>query len=379
MRSKAKKIGLAILIVLVVVGVLAGIKTMQIRKLMAMGAGFAPPPESVGSAIVKSENWQDTLQAIGSVTAAQGVTISPEIAGTVKEIAFESGALAKKGDLLVKLDVSSEEAQLRAVEAQLDLAEINLARVRELRSSELVSQSELDSAEATVKQFRGNADSIRATIEKKTLRAPFNGQLGIRQVNLGQYVDVGKPIVSLQSLSPIYAEFTLPQQELAKLKVGMDVHLHTDTYPGKLFEGRLTAIDPDLDASTRSVRLQATYENAEQLLRPGMFARIEVLLPSINEVMVVPLTAILRNPYGDSVYVFQPKPADVKGDAPYVVRQQFVKTGRTRGDFVTIETGVTNGQKVVRAGVFKLRNGTPVVENNEVIPKTEASPSPANS
>lgn len=378
MKSKTKKIGLALFIVLIVIGVFAGIKTMQIRKLIAMSKSFAPQPESVASAEVKPEKWRDTLQAIGSVTAAQGVTITPEIAGTVKEIAFESGTLTKRGDLLVKLDVSSEEAQLRAVEAQLDLSRINLARVRQLRASDMVSQSELDSAEATVKQFEGNADTIRATIEKKTIRSPFEGQLGIRQINLGQYLDVGTPIVSLQSLSPIYAELTLPQPELAKLSVGMDVLVRTDTYAGKLFEGKLTAINPDLDASTRSVRLQATYENTEQLLRPGMFARIEVLLPQINDVMVVPLTSILRNPYGDSVYVLEPKPADVKGNASFVVRQQFVKTGRTRGDYVTIETGVTNGQKVVSAGAFKLRNGMPVVENNEVAPKLEASPHPAN-
>ncbi len=232
--------------------------------------------------------------------------VTPEIPGIVREIAFESGAVVAKGDLLVRLDTSSEEAQLRALEAQEELARLNLARERTLRSQNMVSQSELETAEATLKQNQANADNIRATIEKKTIRAPFAGRLGIRLVNLGQYLDTGKPIVSLQSLTPVYADFSLPQQELARLKTGMAGALvTTDAFPGRAFEGTLTAINPDLDPSTRSVGLQATFENAEQLLRPGMFARVEVLLPEEQTVLAIPATSVLSAPYGDSVYVVE--------------------------------------------------------------------------
>ena len=197
------KITLGIVIVLAVVGGLGGIKMMQFKALMAAGKSFVPPPESVSSFVARQEKWQGTLSAIGSITAVQGVTITPEIAGTISEIAFESGAVVAKGDLLLRLDTSSEEAQLRAIEAQVELARLNLERERSLRSQNMISQSELDTAEATLKQNQANADAIRATIEKKTIRAPFAGRLGIRQVNLGQYLDTGKPLVSLQSLAPI--------------------------------------------------------------------------------------------------------------------------------------------------------------------------------
>ena len=226
---------------------------------MASGKDFASPPECVSSAVVQEEKWQGTLTAIGSIMAVQGVTITPEIPGIISEISFESGAVVAKGDLLVRLDTSLEEAQLRALEAQEELARLNLTRERTLRSQNMVSQAELDTAEATLKQTQGNADAIRATIMKKTIRAPFAGRLGIRLVNLGQYLDTGKPIVSLQSLTPIYADFSLPQQELARLKTGMRVRVTTDTYPGREFDGTLTAINPDLDQSTRSVGLQATF------------------------------------------------------------------------------------------------------------------------
>ena len=319
------KIAIGILIVVAVFGALAGVKTLQFRKLIEGGKAFAQPPESVSSTIAREEKWPVTLTAIGSVTAVQGVTVNPELPGIVSEIAFNSGAVVAKGDLLVRLDTSLEEAQLRALEAQEELARINVDRERTLRSQNMVSQSELDTAEATLKQNKANADTVRATIEKKTIRAPFAGRLGLRMVNLGQYLDTGKPIVSLQSLNPVYADFSLPQQDLAQLKTGMRVSLTTDAYPGRQFEGKLTAITPDLDQSTRSVGLQATLENPEQLLRPGMFARMEVFLPEEQKVLVIPATAVLSAPYGDSVYVIEPKPATNGAPAGLVVRQQFVK------------------------------------------------------
>ena len=373
------KIAIAILIVLAICGALAGVKTLQIRKLIEGGKAYVQPPESVSSAVVHEEKWPTTLTAIGSVTAVQGVTVNPELPGIVSEIAFSSGAVVAKGDLLVRLDTSLEEAQLRAREAQEELARINVERERTLRSQKMVSQSELDTAEATLKQNKANADAVRTTIEKKTIRAPFAGRLGLRMVNLGQYLDTGKPIVSLQSLDPVYAEFTLPQQELAKLKTGMRVGVTTDTYPGRLFEGKLTAIAPQLDPSMRSVGLQATLDNPEQLLRPGMFARAEVFLPEEQKVLVIPATAVLSAPYGDSVYVIEPRAATNGAPAGLVVRQQFVHTGRLHGDFQTVESGLKPGERIVKAGIFKLRNGMSVTESNEVGPKNDMSPRPSDS
>ena len=243
----------------------------------------------------------------------------------------------------------------------------------------MVPQSELETAEATLKQNEGMADATRAIIQKKTIRAPFGGRLGIRLVNLGQYLDTGKPIVSLQSLTPIYADFSLPQQELARLQTGMRVRVTTDTYPGRQFEGTLTAINPDLDAQTRSVGLQATFENAEQLLRPGMFARVEVLLPEEQPVLVIPATSVLSAPYGDSVYVIESKPGKDGGKPELAVRQQFIRTGRAQGDFVSVESGLKPGERIVSAGIFKLRNGMSVIENNELSPKNELAPHPSDS
>lgn len=367
----------AILVVVMVVGTLAGIKVMQIKKMIAAGKNFKVPPESVSTVVARQERWQDTLTAIASVTAAQGVTITPDIPGTVTEIAFESGTVVKAGDLLVRLDTSTEQAQLAAVLAQVELSRVNLGRAASLRKESMVSQSELDTADATLKQTQANAEAIKATIEKKTIRAPFAGRLGIRQVNLGQYLETGKPIVSLQSLSPIYAGFTLPQQEIAKLKTGLIVNLETDAYPGKKFEGTLTALDPDLDPQTRSVGVQATFENAEKLLRPGMFARVEVVLPGDRPVLVIPTTAILSAPFGESVYVVRQE-TGTNGSSRLVVEQQFIRTGRERGDFIAVESGLQPGEKVVKAGLFKLRNKMAVEENNELAPKASAAPRPSD-
>jgi membrane fusion protein (multidrug efflux system) len=370
------KIIVAIVIVLAVIGGLAGVKTLQFRKLIASGAASVLPPESISSAVVREEKWQGLLSAVGTIVAVQGVTITPEIAGAVREIAFESGTVVAKDDLLVRMDTSSEEAQLRAVEAQVDLARLNADRARTLRADNTVSQADLDLAEATLKQHQANADNIRATITKKTIRAPFGGRLGLRLVNLGENLDLGKPIVSLQALSPVYAEFSMPQQELARLKPGLRVHLSSDTYPDKKFEGALTAINPDLDQVTRSVRVQATFENREQLLRPGMFARVEVLLPEEQSVLVIPATSILSAPYGDSVFVIEPATNSAGG---LVVRQQFVRVGHMRGDFISVETGLKAGERIVSAGQFKLRNGMAVTENNDIAPKVSEKPRPSDS
>ena len=370
------KIILSAALVLVVIAVLAGAKTLQIKKLIATGKAMVVPPETVSSAVAKEEKWQDTLSAVGSITAVQGVMVTTEMPGTIREIAFESGAMVNKDDLLVKLDTSSEEAQLRSLEAQAAWAQTNLVRIQSLRAENTVSQSELDQAETALKQQVANADNVRAIIAKKVIRAPFAGRLGIRQVNAGQYLDAGKPIVSLQSLAPVYGDFSLPQQELARLKTGLKVRITTDTYPDKVFDGTLTAINPDLDAATRSIRLQATFANADQLLRPGMFARMEVVFPEEQSVLTIPATSILSAPYGDSVYVIEPTTNATGG---LVVRQQFVHVNRAKGDFVSIGSGLKAGERVVNSGIFKLRNGMSVVENNSLTPPSAKKPNPSDS
>ena len=375
MKSKIT-IAIAILVVLAALGGLGAVKGLQIGTLIGAAKSFAPPPETISSAVAREEKWQGTIAAIGSITAAQGVNVAAEIPGSVSEITFESGALVAKGDLLVKLDTSSEEAQFRALEAQADLARIDTERIRKLRADNLVSAAELDTAEATLKQAQANADNVRATIAKKNIRAPFAGRLGIRQINLGEYVEAGKTtIVSLQALDNVYAEFSLPQQELARIKTGLRVRLTSDTYPGQPFEGELTSLNPNLDAATRAIHLQATLANKEHLLRPGMFIGVEVLLPDGKDALIIPTTSVLSAPYGDSVYIIE---SSTNAAGGLVARQQFIRTGRSRGDFVSVEAGLKAGDKVASSGLFKLRNGARVVENNELTPKPEKTPKPAN-
>lgn len=371
-----RKISIGILIVLVICGALAAVKVAQIKTMLAGPSMFAAKPETITTGLVRQETWPDTLAAVGSVSAAQGVMVSPEISGTVSEIAFESGATVKQGDLLVRLDTSSEEAQLRAAEAQSELAKVTAERQRKLQNDKTVSQSEVDQADAAWKQAVANADNIRATIQKKTIRAPFSGRLGIRLVNLGEQLDVGKSIVTLQSLAPVFVDFSLPQQELAKLQTGLKVAAMFDAYPTNDFTGEITAINPDLDMATRSVRIRARFENADELLRPGMFARVAVTLPQERSVIVIPATALLSAAYGDSVFLVTP---EKDGSTNLVVHQAFVRTGRSRGDFVSVESGLKVGDRVATAGVFKLRNGAGVLENNELSPVASQTPTPPNS
>ena len=374
-----KKIIIGLVIVVVVAVALGLVKGLQIGTMIAAGKSFVPPPETISSAVAHEEKWQDTLPAVGSVTAAQGVIVSPEIAGTVSEIAFESGATVNQGDLLVKLDAASEEAQLRAAESQTEWAKVSAERLRKLQADKTVSQSELDQAEAALKQATANADTIRATIAKKNIRAPFAGRLGIRLVNLGEQLEVGKGIVSLQALTPVFVDFSLPQQNLSQLATGLVVQVTSDSYPGTNFTGELAAINPDLNAMTRSVQLRAKFENADQLLRPGMFVHVSVILPQAEAVLTVPATAVLSAPFGDAVYLIEAQVAN--GATNLVAQQKFIRTGRTHGDFVSVESGLKAGDRVVTSGLFKLHNGSSVQENNAATdsPKPSLTPTPPNS
>lgn len=362
--------------VLAIFAVLAAIKTSQIVKMTSGGEG-GMPPMTVTSAEVKQENWAPLLSAVGSISAVQGAIVSTELPGTVAEVAFESGATVKKGDLLVRLDASAEEAQFRSAQADLQLARNDLERSHGLAGRKVISKAELDAAESKFKQKEASVDQMHSMIEKKTSRAPFDGLAGIRQVNVGQVVKEGTQIVSVQSLNPIYVDFALPEKRLPDLSTGLEVHVRTDAFPDREFPGKLTALNSSVDTATRNLPLQATLENREHLLKPGMFAKVDVVLPQKQPALVIPATAIAYAPYGDSVFVIEKKRDPKSGKESQVIRQQFIRTGETRGDFVAVTQGLKAGETVVSSGVFKLRNGMPVVINNALAPKPEVSPTPA--
>jgi len=358
------------LMLLFILGIAAW-KVWQIRTGIAQSAKFAPPPTAVTTAVAKMERWQPVLSAVGSLKAVNGVTVSTDLAGIISQIAFQSGAAVKKGDLLVKLDSSQEEAALHTAEARRDLAKLSLDRQKNLRSSGAVSQSDYDSADSEFRQDSGLVDAANALIARKTIVAPFDGILGIRQVDLGQYLDVGKPIVPLQSTDPIYVNFTLPQENLDQIAVGKKLRVKANGVAGDQFEGDITAVDSRFDESTRNITVQGTVANAENRLRPGMFVNVDVL-QSEQDVVSIPATSISYAPYGDSVYVVK------DGKAGKEVIQQFVKTGPTRGDQVSIISGVKAGDEIVSSAPFKLRSGIPVKVENSVQPANEASPTPPN-
>jgi len=366
--------GVVALVLILVI--LVAIKAMQIRKMMA--TPMVMPPTTVSSVQVKEEDWPPIFSSIGTVSAVQVATVSAELAGTVAEIKFENGGLAKKGDVLMRLDASSEEAQLKSAEADLELARSDLARARDLAARNVVSKAELDAAESKFKQKEGVVNNMRSMISKKEVLAPFDGQLGIRQVNVGQMITAGQQVVSLQELDPLYVDFALPQQDLPKLAPGLEVRVHTDVVPGREFNGKLTALNSSVDPVTRNVTLQATIENKDHALRPGMFAKIDVLLPDKQKTLIVPGTAISYAPYGDSVFVIEKKKDEKTGKESQVLRQQFVRVGEARGDFVSITTGLEAGQVIVSTGVFKLRNGMTAVINNDLAPKPQLNPKPAD-
>lgn len=374
--NKRILIGLCVLLGLgAVIGGLLGAKAQQFGAMAAAGAQV--PTEAVTTAKATEQVWNPLIKAVGTLTAENGVTLSAEVAGTVATIDFESGAKVAKGTLLAQLDVTVEQAQLRSAEASAELARLNAERIRALRDKDTLAQADLDSVEAQLKQSTANAEAIRAMIEKKTFRAPFAGTLGIRKVNVGQYVNAGQAIVDLQTLDPIHVDFTLPQQRVTDLVVGQEVRVTTDGAADAVFAGTITALEPRVDTATRSLRVRATLANTGERLRPGMFANVDVVLPAGAPVIAIPASAVLFAPYGDSVYVIERK-KDEKGAELLTVRQQTVRLGATRGDFVSVLSGLKADDEVVSTAAFKLRNGGAVTINNSVVPPAELEPKPAN-
>ncbi len=410
-----KRIALTLLGLTIVVAALVAVKMLQFRAMDEQGKKAVPPPEIVTTAVAKSALWEISLTAVGSLVAVQGVTVAAELAGKVAEIAFQPGGNVRKGDLLIRQDTGSEEAQLSGAISQEKLTRTVLDRNAQMLPDRIVSQADYDASAANKEQATAQVDNVRTAIGKKTIRAPFGGRLGIRQVNLGQMLREGDPIVTLQSLDPIFVNFALPQQHLAQLRPGLPVRVTCDALPGLTIDGRITTVNPLVDADTRNIQLQATLTNREEKLLPGMFVTVAVGLPVRKKVIAIPATAVLYAPYGDSVFVVTPTPpssvkgqgeertsspvkgeskerarAPVKGEgkerapsAPggggLVIRQQFVRLGEKRGDFVAVTDGLKEGETIVSTGVFKLRNGQAVaVDNRKALPFS-TSPKPGNS
>jgi membrane fusion protein (multidrug efflux system) len=376
-RRRWRSLALAICLLIAIGVFVFGIKVLQIGKMMS--TPMVMPPTTVSSAVVKEEDWAPTLSAIGSVSAVQGAVVSTELAGVVAEINFQNGGVAKKGDVLMRLDSSAEEAQLRTAEADLELARANLERERNLAARKVVSQQEFDAAQSTFGQKQGAVDNMRAFITKKEVRAPFDGMLGIRQVNVGQMINAGQQVVQLTGLDKVYVDFALPQQNLPKLGTGYDARVHADALPGHEFKGKVTAINSMVDAVTRNVGVQATLENPGHELRPGMFVKVDVVLPEKSKTLVIPGSAVSYAPYGNSVFVIDKKKDPKTGKESQSLRQAFVRIGEARGDFVAVTEGLKAGDVVVSTGVFKLRNGMPVVINNDLAPKPQLNPKPMDS
>jgi len=370
----AKKFLLTVTGLILVICFLGGTKYTQIASMIAASKTARQPSDAVATYVAKHDQWRPVVNAVGTVTAVQGVTVSAQMAGNVAEIAFESGAIVKEGDLLLRLDTSVEEAQLRAAEAGVALAKLNIDRARDLLGKTSISQSEFDAADAQFKQASAQADNIRAVIAKKTVRAPFAGRLGIRLVNLGQTLKEGENIVSLQSLDPVYVSFFLPQQNLASVAVGQEVAVMSDASPGKTLSGTVTAIAAEVDTATRNVKVQATLANTDGLLRPGMFVNVNIFEAKPRDVVIVPATAVVFASYGNSIFLVE------KGsDGAMVAKQHFVELGETRGDFVEVIKGVEAGAEVVISGAFKLRNGSSINVDNSKTPVASQNPNPTDS
>jgi membrane fusion protein, multidrug efflux system len=361
-----------------VIAGLGAVKFKQIQGAAAQAAAMQPPPEAVTTIVAAAEPWPDTLPVIGTTAAVQGVTVAADLPGLVGRISFESGRAVREGDVLVQLDTRQEQAQLAAAEAQRELARLNFERMQALVVDGAISKADFDQAAAEQKSTEARVGEIKASIARKTIRAPFSGILGIRQVNLGQYLSGGDPVVPLQALHPIYVNFGVPQQETARVRVGGSVRIVADELSGASFTGRVTAVDSVINQATRNVQVQATVPNPDGKLKPGMFVQTSIATGSTRSLVSLPASAIGYAPFGDSVYVL----GDLKGPDGRTYRgvtQKFVKIGPTRGDRVAVLSGVNAGDEVVTSGVFKLRNGAAVNVNNRVQPGNNPAPTPGDS
>ena len=377
-----KRIAVAVLGLIAIIAGLAFVKFDQIVSMIEAGESMSPPATAITAVDVQAVTWETSLQTIGTLEAAQGVVITADLPGRVTALFFDGGERVKNGDLLVEQDVSTESAQLSAAESDLVLAQNNLDRVARLFRSKVVSRSELDAARSQATLAEAQVDNITSSLDKKQISAPFDGRLGLRLVDIGQDLSQGVPIVSLQAFDPMRVNFSLPQKALATVSSGLDVRVTTSAVPNTVFTGKITAIDTEINTSTRTVRAQATLDTQADKddssnaglpdLLPGMFANVEVVLPSKRELLMIPLTAVNFATYGDSVFILEEN-----DQSQLIARQQFVQLGERRGDFVEVNKGLEASQTIANDGVFKLRQGAPVVINDEGT-EADIAPQPDN-
>jgi membrane fusion protein, multidrug efflux system len=375
MSTKTKVWVFAVIGIVAVFAGLAGVKALQIKTMIKAGGSFTIPPEAVTTAKVETADWRETKAAIGTLVAIHNVTLASELAGRVTEILFDSGQSVRRGQDLVRLDVSVEQAQLASATADDVLAQQSLQRAKALREHENNTPAELEAAQAHAGQAQAAIAQLKATIAKKVIHAPFDGRIGIRQVELGQILSASTPLASLQSVSPIYAEFYLPEQALGSLKLGIEATLHSEASPGTIWKGQITTINPEVDVATRNVRVRATFPNPDGQLRPGMFVNVDVLSPLVRTELIIPATAAIYAPFGDSVFTVVDK-AGADGKPGQIAQQKFIRLGERRGDYVAVESGLKEGETVVSSGAFKLRNGAAVVVKNDLKPDVQAHPNP---
>jgi membrane fusion protein (multidrug efflux system) len=365
--------------VVLLIAVLAGGFFLHIQKLIASSP--KPSPQTITAAKVESLEWQPQLSSVGTVMPVRGVDVTTEIAGLVRHVNFKSGQEVKAGELLVQLNDDSDVAQLNSLQAAADLAVTVLNRDKQQFAAQAISQAQVDSDAADLKSKRALVEQQKALVEKKAIRAPFSGEIGITTVNPGQYLNPGDKIVSLEKIDPIYIDFYVPQKQVGGLSLGQTLNLSNDAYPGVNFAGKITALNPKIDATTRNVQVEATLSNPKHQLLPGMFANVKVDMGEKKTYLTLPQTAITYNPYGSTVFIIKPddkKDAkkDDKGNTQLVASQVFITTGLTRGDQVAVLTGLQAGQEVVTSGQIKLKNGTPVVVDNTVVPANSPNPTP---
>ena len=377
-KAMIKRMLVMLVLVGAVLGGVFGFKTFVDEKVKEFMAGAGNPPQTVSTAQAAVTQWQPQLEAVGSLRAVRGADLSLEVPGVVEEINFQSGDEVQVGAVLLRLRGDDEIAKLESLEAVARLSQITYDRdVKQLRA-QAISQAVVDNDEANLRNNKAQVAQQKAIVDKKILRAPFAGQLGIRQVDLGQYLGAGTAIVTLQSLTPIYVDFLLPQQAFDQIKVGQSVAAKVDAYPGKAFAGAITAINPRVDAATRNVQVRVTLDNADHKLLPGMYATVDIDTGAPQHLVTLPQTAISYNPYGNLVYLVDDKGKDAAGKPLLIARQTFVTTGATRGDQVSILKGVKEGDVVVTGGQMKLRNGSPLLINNTVKPLDNPNPAPVD-
>ncbi|CAM3422993.1 hemolysin D [Legionella oakridgensis] len=367
------------IIMLIAVGILFGLifgwkgfSSYMLKKYLSQ---MQAPAVTVSTMKVEASLWQPTLKAVGSLRAVLGVNVTTELAGMVQKIYFKPGSAVQKGSILVQLNAGTELGLLHSLQAQVELAKITYKRDKAQYAVRAVSKQTLDTDEWNLRNLQAQVEEQAATVEKKTIRAPFSGQLGVRNVNPGQYLNVGDTVVSLQALDIIYADFYLPQQALARLELGQKVKMVTDTFTNQVFQGTITTIEPNVDSATRNVEVEATFPNPDFKLKPGMFTRVEVEVGNKQSYLTIPQSAITFNPYGDIVYLVKDSgKKDTKNQPILVAQQVFVTVGDTRGDQIAVLKGLHQGDVIVTSGQLKLKNGSQVVINNQLQPSNEASP-----